>query len=118
MFYFGLFGFDLKEFWADCDLSENCDYKYLDKNFDGWAVGAYARTAIDLTLAGLSKGICVDYTEHCFGFYTRYDSVAQTYHLHRLAWDNGGPMTTTSPAVENIVYANLATYEMKTYTDG
>ena len=45
--YLGVFGVDLLDFFTDCAVTTNCDYDYLIKKFDGWALGVYAYVAYD-----------------------------------------------------------------------
>ena len=41
--HLGLFGFDLDNFWEDCEVSDYCDMPALYAEYDGWAVGMYAK---------------------------------------------------------------------------
>ena len=45
--YLGVFGVDLLDFFTDCAVTTYCDYDYLIKKFDGWALGVYAYVAYD-----------------------------------------------------------------------
>jgi hypothetical protein len=49
----GLFGFDMDEFWVDCELATLCDHATLQANYDGWAVGAYMRMTVDIAVSNL-----------------------------------------------------------------
>jgi len=66
----GLFGFDLTDFLADCDIADACDYDTYSTNYDGWAIGSY--WALGDTIADAWNGyylaLCLD-DYSCFGIY-------------------------------------------------
>jgi hypothetical protein len=67
-FYFGLFGFDLTAFFYNCSIASTsssttpCPYDTLNQNYDGWAVGSYAKLSYASNLSTLAEGVCDVYT--------------------------------------------------------
>lgn len=116
--YFGLFGFDLEDFWTDCLLASDssksatvCPYSTLHADYDGWAIGSYAFMALDITLTGLTQGICDAYTNYCFGFYVS-DLVANAdYYFTPLSFD-ATSLSTSSPDMSSVDSAVITGWTM------
>ena len=98
---------DLTDFWNDCYIARNasvdpCPYDSLITEFDGWAVGAYVYLAYDAILTELAEGVCFEYTNYCFGFYTSNDASTASYYMDLISWD-ATSLSASSPDLSSMV---------------
>lgn len=66
-------------------------------------------------ISGLRQGICVDYTNYCFGFHVHDDRDNAKYYMDRLSWNNNAAATASSPDLSGV--SDFTSYKMKLAAD-